>query len=183
MVTSSLGSSLSRVQEALKEAVPPSVSQREPKLSPTVNGLSLYLKHKTHVVDWSTDVTKGNIMVPHTLGAQRWSLAHQTCPVWSDWRTWLQQGFPARSAASRTSPSEKWYWNRKRTLTGWTLARLCTLQFLCEEVDQVPRRTCDEQRYLLFPKPMPSLSACSLFLPSRFLSFFSSIFLSISSSL
>lgn len=37
--------------------------------------------------------------------------------------------------------------------------------------------------YLLFPKPMPSLSACSLFLPSMFWSFFSSIFRSISNSL
>lgn len=45
MVTSSLGSSFSRAQEVVKEAVPPSVSHRDPKASPTVNGLSLYLEH------------------------------------------------------------------------------------------------------------------------------------------
>lgn len=43
MVTSvSLGSSFSRAQEEEKEE-PESASHREPKLSPTVNGLSLYL--------------------------------------------------------------------------------------------------------------------------------------------
>lgn len=44
MVTSSLGSSFSRAQEEVKEAVPPSVSHLDPNPSPTVNGLSLYLK-------------------------------------------------------------------------------------------------------------------------------------------
>lgn len=47
MVTSSLGSSFSRTQELVKEAVPPSESHRDPKPSPTVNGLSLYLNNKT----------------------------------------------------------------------------------------------------------------------------------------
>ena len=46
MVTSSLGSSFSRAQDVVKEEPPPSVSHRDPKLSPTVNGLSLYLKHQ-----------------------------------------------------------------------------------------------------------------------------------------
>lgn len=44
MVTSSLGSSFSRAQEEVKEALPPSLSHLDPKLSPTVKGLSLYLK-------------------------------------------------------------------------------------------------------------------------------------------
>lgn len=47
MVTSSLGSSFSKAQEEVKEAVPPSVSHLDPKPSPTVNGLSLYLKRQT----------------------------------------------------------------------------------------------------------------------------------------
>lgn len=51
MVTSSLGSSFSRAQEVVKEAVPPSVSHRDPKLSPTVNGLSLYLKHPVQLIN------------------------------------------------------------------------------------------------------------------------------------
>lgn len=46
MVTSSLGSSFSSAQEEVKEALPPSLSHLDPKLSPTVNGLSLYLKHQ-----------------------------------------------------------------------------------------------------------------------------------------
>lgn len=44
IVTSvSLGSSFSRAHEEEKEAEPESVSHREPKLSPVVKGLSLYL--------------------------------------------------------------------------------------------------------------------------------------------
>ena len=64
MVTSSLGSSFSRAQEVVKEAVPPSVSHRDPKLSPTVNGLSLYLRHQTqciiHLVVLQVDSLKLN---------------------------------------------------------------------------------------------------------------------------
>lgn len=48
MVTSSLGSSFSRAQEEVKEAVPPSVSHLDPNPSPTVNGLSLYLQTATY---------------------------------------------------------------------------------------------------------------------------------------
>lgn len=44
MVTSSFGSSFSKAQDVVKEAVPPSVSHLDPKLSPTVKGLSLYLE-------------------------------------------------------------------------------------------------------------------------------------------
>lgn len=43
IVTSSLGSSFSRAQEE-KEELPPSESHLDPKLSPAVNGLSLYLE-------------------------------------------------------------------------------------------------------------------------------------------
>lgn len=54
MVTSvSLGSSFSRAQEEEKEAEPESESHREPKLSPVVKGLSLYLPwHNTHTQDF-----------------------------------------------------------------------------------------------------------------------------------
>lgn len=49
MVTSSLGSSFSRAQDDVKEALPPSASQRDPKLSPTEKGLSLYLRERAGV--------------------------------------------------------------------------------------------------------------------------------------
>lgn len=49
MVTSSLGSSFSSTQEEAKEEPPPSLSHLEPKLSPTVNGLSLYLEQRAPV--------------------------------------------------------------------------------------------------------------------------------------
>lgn len=47
MVNSSLGSSFSRVQEVVNDAEAPSASHRDPKPSPTVNGLSLYLESRT----------------------------------------------------------------------------------------------------------------------------------------
>lgn len=67
MVTSSLGSSFSRAQEEVKEALPPSLSHLDPKLSPTVNGLSLYLK-RHHVISISSSKL--------LQWSQAWALSH-----------------------------------------------------------------------------------------------------------
>lgn len=80
MVTSlSLGSSFSRAQEENDD--PPSLSHREPKLSPDVKGLSLYLRSQ-----WLTNYTRGNTFTnavwnKHTLAVRRRTRVHQTCPA------------------------------------------------------------------------------------------------------
>ena len=89
MVTSSLGSSFSRAQEVVKEAVPPSVSHRDPKLSPTVNGLSLYLKHPVQLINEDVSKEYNEIGSTH-LNRSRYKRKQVSCVLWgSRGETWL----------------------------------------------------------------------------------------------
>ncbi len=82
MVTSlSLGSSFSRAQEENDD--PPSLSHREPKLSPDVKGLSLYLRSQwlIQITHMQTHTFTNAVWNKHTWAVRRRSRAHQTCPA------------------------------------------------------------------------------------------------------
>lgn len=86
-----------------------SVSQREPKLSPKEKGLSLYLVRQHRSLENLDEEHGGQVCTPNnslTLGVPRRKYQHHQTSRAASGRTLRSQGFPARSPASQTAPSE-----------------------------------------------------------------------------